>query len=571
VPRLGTLGDFQRSEQLLRARSRTDTLLAREILAHAKDALLSRLIPPPVLEEIISAADAVVATRKLSAERLAGYVERIEGLEKHRRLDPLFAAARRAERDFDFLKAEDYYRQLHKEYQGNAIHAPLFQGLIARYASINKSLRMLSDSARANDFLDARAHLRHLKRKYQGVPWENLVELPVQISTQPSGASVRCDGQLVGVTPLSLLCAPGLQTRIQIEHTGFLPERRTLQGDELQRLRLVLTRAPLWTMKTKGAMEQQPAVDRDRIYMVDRSGAASGWSRHDGLQQWRRSFDDLSGLLTAPVLFEERVLVGSLDGPLRALDASTGRVLWELPDLPMESAPCRLGDDLVAVTTDRRLVVVDTNKRALRWDKPLGASTALALHAVGDCAVIVLDDGTLRSISIPQEVDRWPAIRLDPGVVAQPLVQGHVAVICTDEGHVSAYDLRAGTRLWHRADLGELRWRPTARGARVFLTAPATGEHPARVLSLNLRSGQSGPSYEASPKTAWSCAPAVLGRTLLLSTRAGSVLAIDAETLRLRSQIRGRGEPCARPAFLAPNQVLCSFDGKEVLILPILR
>lgn len=568
---LGKLKSFRAAASLLKVKIGIDRQLVNGVITLSKDQTLIELIKAENLERMIDIAKEINATTALAAEHLTAYVLQIARLEKNQRLDPVFAAARRAERVFDFRSAERLYHQLFDEYRGHATHAPVFQDRVAKYAAINKSLAMLIESTKNGDFLDARAHYRHLKASYRDYPWAKMIQLPVRVITIPTQSIVSINGKVIGESPLFLPFVPGIKNRLEIQRKGFLQEQTILEGDEIGLVRSTLTLAPLWKMKTKGAVEKAPVGSDNRIFMVDRSGIAVAWSANEKQELWSNDIGDLSGLLTRPILFDDQILIGSLDGPLRALDASTGRILWTLPNLPTESTPCRIGEVLVLATTDRRLVVVDIEKRAVRWSTDLGTKSLLDVCAIDDYALLALEDGTMRAISVEDKTDRWPTIKLDPGALVQHLVQGDRIIVCTDEGHLSVYNASSGKRTWHRTRLGELRWRPATKGSRLFVTAPSTIDEPAQVLSFNLVTGRPGPVFRPPEGTTWSCPPSCMQGSVLVGTRDGTLMVLDEKMLQVQFVIRGKGAVCARPISLVSRKVICSFDGKELLVLPRLR
>lgn len=68
----------------------------------------------------------------------------------------------------------------------------------------------------------------------------NLWRIEVVLESTPDGATVRVDGQAIGVTPITLELAPG-RHRIELIHSHFQPEVLTLELDHGDRVRRMVT------------------------------------------------------------------------------------------------------------------------------------------------------------------------------------------------------------------------------------------------------------------------------------------------------------------------------------------
>src|SRR5690606_17955172 len=99
----------------------------------------------------------------------------------------------------------------------------------------------------------------------------------------------------------------------------------------------VLTLLPRTQFEAAAAIDVPATVDSDgRRFFVDRAGVVT--ARQNGNEQplWKWTSGDLSGLLSQPVVYQDMLLVGSIDGDLRALSRSSGEVLFRIEGLPTE-------------------------------------------------------------------------------------------------------------------------------------------------------------------------------------------------------------------------------------------
>jgi tetratricopeptide (TPR) repeat protein/outer membrane protein assembly factor BamB len=568
VSKLTQLEVLQQGAALLRSDPDDPSDLANSILTHADDESFTQWVSPALAQTILKAARELIATSHLATERRDDYLQRIDVLAKNKRLNPVFEAARQAEQTFDFARAEKLYRELYREYQSNSEHAPNFQKLVSTYAIINETLRALTKCTQAGDFPGARSYYQSLQSQFSGAPWGTLIQLPVRITTTPAGATLSQQGKVLGTSPLTLAFSPATPTRIEIRHPNFVATHTTLDRDSNGVAHCTLTLAPKWSTTTKGIIEQSPQSDGERTYMVDRSGSITAWSMQKQQQLWAYDTGDLSGMLTRPILHQQQILVGSIDGELRALDPATGKPLWTLPNLPTESALLCLGSDLVIATTDKRLVVIDLTKHSIRRTIQLQAKPVCDLGLIQQCALVVLNNGTMQAIPIAQDQEPWSPITLDPGLPTQPLIYKHTIVTCSDEGYVSAYHVDSGKRLWHHSKLGEFHWQASTNGSEIFVATNATSQSSACILTLDILTGQPGSAFRSAVKTVWSGSPHIYRDSIIIGTTKGPALVLSQSTLQVRFKIHGNGAMCAKPAFLPSGEAICCFNDKGLSIFP---
>ncbi|NQT85490.1 PQQ-binding-like beta-propeller repeat protein, partial [bacterium] len=248
-----------------------------------------------------------------------------------------------------------------------------------------------------------------------------------------------------------------------------------------------------WTRKTGAGVNTPPVlvgdvacfdVDRGRFTDVDsetflhpkgrRSTTADGSTlvavdRATGEERWALSLS--SRLLSPLTTGDGRLFAGSPKGRLHAIDATTGKQLWQaktgLHGGPVEwdrdgARPVRPHQPTFAAgvlyyANGDRLDAFDPAAGSVRWSAPLpfGASCS---PAVSDELVIVGDfRGTLHAIDVATGRARW-RIQTPPLVVARPAAGADV--ICVPHGHtLRGVDPRSGETRWS-VDTGDLIVQP---------------------------------------------------------------------------------------------------------------
>jgi outer membrane protein assembly factor BamB len=167
-----------------------------------------------------------------------------------------------------------------------------------------------------------------------------------------------------------------------------------------------------WRFPVNDQTWSLPAVDVDtgELYVGNNNlipGAGSVFALEpDGTKRWQ--VDTLGSVAASPLLLDERIVVGSFDGILRAFDTSDGEVLWSFPTADhLYSSPSLHPDGFVVQAgADGTIYAInpESGERvwAFDWGAPFRGSPAIDGEGniwcgSGDGHLVVLNaDGTLR-------------------------------------------------------------------------------------------------------------------------------------------------------------------------------
>lgn len=236
----------------------------------------------------------------------------------------------------------------------------------------------------------------------------------------------------------------------------------------------------LWKRQVGGPVSTGLTVSADALYLVTDDDRIVAVSRGDGEILWRHVHEagGLGGLSVAGhagVLLEEgRVYTGLTDGTVVALDASDGRVLWDMP----------AALDLEAPNITAPMVDVDTTP-AMVGDRLFVASFASGVYELDPV------NGGVRQ--------RYPEYVGVIGLAGN----GHSLVLSSAEQGVVCLDIQSMSVRWTRSAQA-MRGAPSPPRLdddRVFV-----GESRGALLALDLRDGaelarlESGHGYSAPPE-----------------------------------------------------------------------
>ncbi len=398
------------------------------------------------LQTSIAAAVAEASPAFANARTVAtAYGEALQRNEQQRELDPLFKAAIECENKNDFAGALARFRELERQPAMEGELRAHFRDRVARHGTIVRLTEALHAATDAGDFAKAQQHLRALRLSFPEVPFDQLVRLPLQVTSEPNGATVTQAGKELGVTPLLLSRTPAETMELVVSMPGFGAAETTVLGDDVGAFCGRLALLPDRTWRHGKPIETQPVAVGDRMLFVDRAGTVTA-VRNDGTTAWSWKSGDLSGWLSPPLVHGERILVASLDGDLRGLELASGKVAWTSGDLPTEVAPVLVDDVVVLATTGRRLVAMRTDGSERR-EVELPAAATGQLWAHGRSILVPADDGSVRAFELPGLRPQWSRATDCQGVASMLCVRG-LLVVLDDRGHVVALDAATGERRW---------------------------------------------------------------------------------------------------------------------------
>jgi outer membrane protein assembly factor BamB len=215
------------------------------------------------------------------------------------------------------------------------------------------------------------------------------------------------------------------------------------------------------------------------LFALDAATGTMRWSRPPGIDAYTVPVPVGDSLVVAlggalygldPDTGEERwsVQVGNVDrevfinggivfvagpGGLTAVDARTGRVLWELAGLEGPAVWPIVSDDgtvYVSSLRDRyplRLHALDASTGKPRWTAPaLGVSVAAGQGMV----VVEQAPNTLHGHDASTGEERW-RLNVPGGASTRPVVIGDLAVLAADSGTALGIDLETGQIRWQTA------------------------------------------------------------------------------------------------------------------------
>jgi outer membrane protein assembly factor BamB len=283
-----------------------------------------------------------------------------------------------------------------------------------------------------------------------------------------------------------------------------------------------------WRDSLGAAVTGSPAVANNRVYVTTRTNDLIAVDARTGARVWRFAgsaavrmpWGHESGdfVVSSPAVVGGRVVFGSRDGHVYAVDAATGRRLWAASAAgQVWSSPAVDRGRVYVGSADGCLYALSLASGRLLWKfATSGAAfessrfgfdrrTVVSSPAVSGGTVFVgARDGFLYAISADSGVLRWRVDHNTSWVVTSPAVAGGVVYVgSSDARFVQALDEATGRELW-RTPIGGIVWSSPAISGRTVYVGDGVG----RLHALDARTGterwffRTGESVHSSPVVA---------------------------------------------------------------------
>lgn len=230
----------------------------------------------------------------------------------------------------------------------------------------------------------------------------------------------------------------------------------------------------LWSMQVgRGAgqsgVRMRPAFEDNTIYAASADGYMKAIDASSGRTLWQKTRpwlpDSDISYAGGPVVSEGVLVIGTLDGNVYAMEAKTGKRLWQASVDASILTPPVFAEDLILVRTDNGKVTAlnrADGSRAWVYDQSTiptlslrGTSNLVTAHGVaffgsdaGKLVAIRLDNGRpMWDLTLSQGQGRTEIERLSDSD-GHLLLDGSTLYASAYHGHLTAVDAREGRALW---------------------------------------------------------------------------------------------------------------------------
>ncbi len=320
--------------------------------------------------------------------------------------------------------------------------------------------------------------------------------------------------------------------------------RDIVHGGNVNAVSISLTGAVKTLLATGGPIESSPAVANGVIYVGSRDGNLYAIDATSGAKRWE--FKTGSWIESSPAIVNNIVYIGSNDGNLYALDASTGKKLWQYQGrYPIKSSPAIAGNMVYVGSDDYNVYALDASTGREIWRVEAGdvvssspvIANGLVFFGSWDANFYALDakSGRLHL--------RMPATR---SVTSSPIVVGDTIYLSNSQGLLLAIDGKA--RNWPF----ESRIRPEWEAMHIYGIAPLPPAASGYLWSFKLGAGS-----DSSP---------TIANDILYIGSGKKVIAVDTQSRKKLWEFETGGAVNSTPVVVNNVVYVASGDGHLYLL-----
>jgi len=259
----------------------------------------------------------------------------------------------------------------------------------------------------------------------------------------------------------------------------------------------------LWHYTERPLLEFPPVYARGTLYAVNNSGNAFALDAKTGRVLWERSIGRLNA--SSPAYHRGRLyIVNLVPGHVIKMDAKTGKTIWKraLPGRA-ESSPLVLGNTLYFGCENGQLFALSTRNGNVRWATSLGGPVKSApayrhgVLYVGDYG------GYMNAVRASDGKLLWQSGSLGPGFAASgafysiPAVAYGRVYAGNNDGRVYSYDQKNGTLAWTHSTGGYVYSGPTVASTPTTPPTVYVGSFDGNIYALNAKNGETRWSHSA--------------------------------------------------------------------------
>ncbi len=288
----------------------------------------------------------------------------------------------------------------------------------------------------------------------------------------------------------------------------------------------VLNATVLWKTQTGSIVRSSPAVVGGVVYIGSEDGKVYALNASTGLILWSYLTNAVpdSDVYSSPAVAGGVVYVGSGDGAFYALNATNGLQLWNYTtDNGFLSSPAVV-DSVVYTGGGLDVYAFDATNGTMLWNYPTGGSVYSSPAVVGGVVYVGSENDRVYALNATNGAVLWSYLT-GGWVDSSPAVVGGAVYVGSDDNNVYALNATNGFQLWNYTSY-KVESSPAVVDGVVYIGSDGLYGGAANVTALNATDGTvlwnfpTGASVESSP--------AVVGGVVYVGSADDNVYALNA-------------------------------------------
>jgi outer membrane protein assembly factor BamB len=277
-----------------------------------------------------------------------------------------------------------------------------------------------------------------------------------------------------------------------------------------------------WKFTTDGSVPSSPAVVDGIVYVGSDDGNVYAINATTGAKVW--SFSTGGEVQSSPAVVNGRVYVGSNNGFLYALNASTGAMYWSFETTAGDpvASPVVQGGVVFVGSEDGHFYALNATTGVQRWSVTTPSGISAAPAVANGIVYIASGNGFLYALNASTGAEIW--LYYSGSQVYTPAVVDGIVYFTSYNGDVQALNASSDVLLWSDNTGGTIDSSPAVADGVVYVATATTHE----VLALNSLTGTQVWSYD--PGDTVTSSPSVANGVVYFGCWNANVYALAAAT-----------------------------------------
>jgi outer membrane protein assembly factor BamB len=310
----------------------------------------------------------------------------------------------------------------------------------------------------------------------------------------------------------------------------------------------------LWNHTTGNSVDSSPAVVGGVVFVGSDDGKVYALNASTGALVW--NYTTGGYVYSSPAVAGGIVYVGSLDYKVYALNASTGALVWNYTTGSYVYSSPAVANGIVYVgSMDYKVYALNASTGALVWNYTTGNWVTSSPAVAGGKVFVGSTDGKVYALNGATGAYMWSYATGGSVYLSSPAVTGGDVYVGSYDHRVYALNAATGALIWNYTTGNPVASSPAAVGGTVFV-----GSTDGNVYALNASTGILVWSYATGGYA--SSSPAVAGGKVFVGSTDGKVYALNASTGALVWSYATGGYVASSPAIADGVVFVGSEDGK---------
>ena len=276
-----------------------------------------------------------------------------------------------------------------------------------------------------------------------------------------------------------------------------------------------------WIYPTGGVVESSPAVFGGMVFVGSNDGMVYALNASTGAKMW--SYATGNHVTSSPAVAYNKVYVGGWNQRIYALNALTGSQIWNYSTGTFVfSSPTVANGRVYIGSLNWGVYALNASTGIKLWNYTTGGAVTSSPAVSGSLVFVGSDDNKTYALNALTGARVW-SYQTGGYVESSPAVSGGLVFVGSYDGKVYALNVSTGAKVWTCATGGVVNSSPAVSGSLVFV-----GSYDGKIYALNAATGAKVWNYTTGNSITSS--PAVSGGLVFIGSYDGKTYALNALT-----------------------------------------